>query len=111
MWHFCNDRQRPTPVPSFGRLLISIVQAAKLRATECDRRPDMVIEADPTRAEARRMRTLSGMRAALLAIGADLQRIGTLGDRAARALDRLAMHLRAQVNRADDLAEEFEILA
>ena len=64
------------------------------------------------RAEARRLRTLYGIRAGMHALSMELSRVATLGDdEAALALREWARRMRAQVARGEALAEEFEGLA
>ena len=64
------------------------------------------------RAEARRLRTLHGIRAGLHALGMELGRIATLeDDEAAIALREWARRMIAQAARGESLAGEFEALA
>lgn len=64
------------------------------------------------RAEARRLRTIHGIRAGMHALSMELARVGTLGDdEAAAALRDWARRMTAQVARGTALAEEYEALA
>lgn len=64
------------------------------------------------RAEARRLRTLHGIRTGMQALSMELARVATLADdEAAIALREWARRMTAQVVRGETLAEEFEALA
>jgi hypothetical protein len=64
------------------------------------------------RAEARRLRTIHGIRAGMHALSLELARVATLGDdEAAVALRDWARRMTAQVVRGETLAEEYEALA
>lgn len=64
------------------------------------------------RAEARRLRTLHGIRSGIHALSMELARVATLGDdEAAIALREWARRMTAQVARGEAIAEEFEASA